>query len=53
MLEDKFSPPALLPSATTWFRAVTIGTTAVFLSEREEEIVKILKKLFFYAVLHF
>lgn len=28
MLEDKFSPPALLPSATAWFRAVTIGTTA-------------------------
>lgn len=27
MLEDKFSPPALLPSATAWFRAVTIGTT--------------------------
>lgn len=37
MLGDKFSPPALLPSAIAWFRAVAIGTTigCPFVSERE------------------
>ncbi len=37
MLGDKFSPPALLPSAIAWFRAVAIGTTAgcPLVSERE------------------
>lgn len=37
MLGDKFSPPALLPSAIAWFRAVAIGTTTgcPLVSERE------------------
>lgn len=46
MLEDKFSPPALPPSATAWFRAVTIGTTTGCPLVWEEEIDKIFKKLF-------
>ena len=44
MLEDKFSPPALLPSATTWFGAVTIGTAAGCPLVWAEEIEKIFLK---------
>lgn len=46
MLWDKFSPPALLPSATAWFRAVAIGTTigCPLVKDRGREIDEISKK---------